>query len=213
MLDSLLQETWCHLPPFVNRHTAPPSVPVPVPPHQWNRHNSPPSLLLLVCIKSFSPSPALFFVFPPFQPGQYQYFLSYFLIPVVASTTTKWIEENSESVTWRNSKPWVTHTILVTLPILSNFIKKMGQFKCNKFVQVIDQSQPGVFYLQKWWISWNQGSFTFKKWWISWNQGCFTFKKWWISWKCALFIKKLPLFIKNSILHTYKKLKPQIWAL
>ena len=44
------------------------------------------------------------------------------------------------------------------------------------------------------------------------NYMAFTFKKWWISWKCALFIKKLPLFIKNSILHTYKKLKPQIWA-
>ena len=26
------------------------------------------------------------------------------------------------------------------------------------------------------------------------------------------FYKKLPLFIKHSILHTYKKLKPQIWA-
>ena len=32
----------------------------------------------------------------------------------------------------------------------------------------------------------------------------FTLKKWWISWKSAL-----PLFVKNWILHTRKKLKPQ----
>ena len=30
--------------------------------------------------------------------------------------------------------------------------------------------------------------------------------------KMRTFYKKLPLFIKNSILHTYKKFKPQIWA-
>ena len=50
---------------------------------------------------------------------------------------------------------------------------------------VIDQSQPGVFYLQK----------------------MMNFMK------MRTFYKKLPLFTKNSILHTYKKLKPQIWAL
>ena len=49
---------------------------------------------------------------------------------------------------------------------------------------VIDQSQPGVFYLQK----------------------MMNFMK------MRTFYKKLPLFIKNSILHTYKKFKPQIWA-
>ena len=30
--------------------------------------------------------------------------------------------------------------------------------------------------------------------------------------KVRTFYKRLPLFIKNSILHTYKKIKPQIWA-
>ena len=63
---------------------------------------------------------------------------------------------------------------------------------------VIDQPQPRVLYLQK--------IMNFMK------PGVFYLQKWWISWKCALFIKKTTSFIKKSILHTYKKIKPQIWA-
>ena len=78
-------------------------------------------------------------------------------------------------------------------PNFISFYKKMGQFdkkfRCNKFVQVIDQSQPGVFYLQKWWIS------------------VLHSQKWWSLWKCALFIEKITSFYKkNSNWHTYKKL-------
>ena len=59
--------------------------------------------------------------------------------------------------------------------------------------------KPGVFYLQKMMNFMKPGSFTFKK--------IMNFMKMRTSYK------KLPLFTKNSILHTYKKLKPQIWAL
>ena len=60
----------------------------------------------------------------------------------------------------------------------------MGQFYKNSVVisLVINQSQPGVFYLQK----------------------MMNFMKMRTSYK------KLPLSTKNSTLHTYKKLKPQI---
>ena len=107
-------------------------------------------------------------------------------------------------MTWRNSKTKaVSHTYnsCNSLNFIS-FYKKMGQFdkkfRCNKFVQVIDQSQPGVFYLQKWWIS------------------VLHSQKWWSLWKCALFIGKITSFykektqigilIKYSNWHTYKKL-------
>ena len=73
------------------------------------------------------------------------------------------------------------------MPFLADFIKKWVHFikKSDVISLVIYQSQPGVFYLKKWWISWNQGSFTFKK--------------WWISWKCALFIKKTTSFYKKKL--------------
>ena len=97
-------------------------------------------------------------------------------------------------MTWRNSKTKaVSHTYnsCNSLNFIS-FYKKMGQFdkkfRCNKFVQVIDQSQPGVFYLQKWWIS------------------VLHSQKWRISWKCVPFIEKITSFYKNSNWHTYKKL-------
>jgi len=61
---------------------------------------------------------------------------------------------------------------------------------------VIDQSQPGVFYLQK--------MMNFMK------PGVFYLQKMMNFMKMRTFYKKLPLFIKNSILHTYKKLKSQI---
>jgi len=61
---------------------------------------------------------------------------------------------------------------------------------------VIDQSQPGVFYLQK--------MMNFMK------PGVFYLQKMMNFMKMRTFYKKLPLFIKKSILHTYKKIKPQI---
>jgi len=56
--------------------------------------------------------------------------------------------------------------------------------------------KPGVFYLKKMMNFMKPGSFTFKK--------IMNFMK------MRTFYKKLHLFTKNSILHTYKKLKPQI---
>ena len=58
--------------------------------------------------------------------------------------------------------------------------------------------KPGVFYLQK--------MMNFVK------PGVFYLQKMMNFMKMCTFYKKLPLFVKNSILHTYKKLKPQIWA-
>jgi len=58
---------------------------------------------------------------------------------------------------------------------------------------VIDQSQPGVFYLQK--------MMNFMK------PGVFYLQKMMNFMKMRTFYKKLPLFIKNSILHTYKKIQ------
>ena len=55
---------------------------------------------------------------------------------------------------------------------------------------VIDQSQPGVFYLQK--------MMNFMK------PGVFYLQKMMSFMKMRTFYNKLPLFIKNSILHTYK---------
>jgi len=56
---------------------------------------------------------------------------------------------------------------------------------------VIDQSQPGVFYLKK--------MMNFMK------PGVFYLQKMMNFMKMRTFYKKLPLFIKKSILHTYKK--------
>ena len=58
--------------------------------------------------------------------------------------------------------------------------------------------KSGVFYLQK--------MMNFMK------PGVFYLQKMMNCMKMRTFYKKLPLFIKNSILHTYKKLKPLIWA-
>ena len=84
------------------------------------------------------------------------------------------------------------------LPFLADFIKNWVHFIKNSDVisLVIDQSQPGVFYLQK--------MMNFMK------PGVFYLQKMMNFMKMRTFYKKLPLFIKNSILHTYKKLKPQI---
>ena len=84
------------------------------------------------------------------------------------------------------------------MPFLADFIKKWVHFIKNSDVisLVIDQSQPGVFYLQK--------MMNFMK------PGVFYLQKMMNFMKMRTFYKKLPLFIKNSILHTYKKLKPQI---
>merc|ERR1719454_1826572 len=84
------------------------------------------------------------------------------------------------------------------LLILVGFIKNWVHFIKNSDVisLVIDQSQPGVFYLQK--------MMKFMK------PGVFYLQKMMNFMKMCTFYEKLPLFIKNSILHTYKKLKPQI---
>ena len=90
----------------------------------------------------------------------------------------------------------------ISIPIkysnFSRFIKKWVHFikKSDVISFVIDQSQPGVFYLQK--------MMNFMK------PGVFYLQKMMNFMKMRTFYKKLPLFIKNSILHTYKKLKPQI---
>merc|ERR1711873_127463 len=84
------------------------------------------------------------------------------------------------------------------LPILVDFIKNWVHFIKNSDVisLVIDQSQPGVFYLKK--------MMNFMK------PGVFYLQKMMSFMKMRTFYNKLPLFIKNSILHTFKKLKPQI---
>ena len=81
---------------------------------------------------------------------------------------------------------------------------------------VIDQSQPGVFYLQKMMNFMKPGVFYLQKMMNFMKPGVFYLQKMMNFMKmCTFFFfyKKLPLFIRNSILHTYKKLKPQIWAL
>ena len=75
---------------------------------------------------------------------------------------------------------------------------------------VIDQSQPGVFYLQKMMNFMKPGVFYLKKMMNFMKPGVFYLKKMMNFMKMRTFYKKLPLFIKNSILHTYKKFKPQI---
>merc|ERR1711873_396699 len=79
------------------------------------------------------------------------------------------------------------------LPILVDFIKNWVHFIKNSDVisLAIDQSQPGVFYLQK--------MMNFMK------PGVLYLQKMMNFMKTRTFYKKLPLFIKNSILHTYKK--------
>jgi len=75
---------------------------------------------------------------------------------------------------------------------------------------VIDQSQPGVFYLQKMMnfmkpgVSYLQKKMNFMK------PGVFYLQKMMNFMKMCTFYKKLPLFIKKSFLHTYKKLKTQL---
>ena len=75
--------------------------------------------------------------------------------------------------------------------IVTSFFKKkeMGQFYKNsvEISLAINQSQQGVFYLQKWWIS------------------VLHSQKRWISWKCTLFIETVTSFYKNSNWHTCKK--------
>ena len=71
----------------------------------------------------------------------------------------------------------------------------MGQFDKNSSVISLVRSL----------INLNQGSFTTKM-----MNFSLTFTKMMNFMKMRTFYKKLPLYIKNSILHTYKKLKPQI---
>jgi len=102
--------------------------------------------------------------------------------------------------------------LIKKLPILEDFIKNWVHFIKNSDVisLVIDQSQPGVFYLQKMMnfmkpgVSYLQKKMNFMK------PGVFYLQKMMNFMKMRTFYKKLPLFIKNSILHTYKKLKSQI---
>ena len=91
---------------------------------------------------------------------------------------------------------------------------------------VIDQSQPGVFYLQKMMHFMKPGVFHLQKMMNFTKPGALYLQKMMSFMKPGVFYlqkmlnfmkmrtiyKKIPLFIKNSILHTYKKLKPQIWA-
>ena len=93
---------------------------------------------------------------------------------------TAWCGKYRNWLSWAVSKAGVSKSRYygISIPIkYSNFSrfykKKWVHFIKNSDVIsfVIDQSLPGVFYLQK---------------------------KWWISWKCALFIKKLPFFFKKT---------------
>merc|ERR1719192_3216486 len=94
-------------------------------------------------------------------------------------------------------------------PILVDFIKNWVHFIKNSDVisLVIDQSQPGVFYLQE--------MMNFMKPGVLYLQKMMNFMKPWVFYlkqimnfmKMRTFYKKLPLFIKNSILHTYKKIQ------
>ena len=70
--------------------------------------------------------------------------------------------------------------------------------------------KPGVFYLQKMMNFMKPGVFYLQKMMNFMKPGSFTFKKIMNFMKMRTSYKKLPLFTKNSILHTYKKLKPQI---
>merc|ERR1712107_189861 len=98
------------------------------------------------------------------------------------------------------------------LPILVDFIKKRVHFIKNSDVInfVIDQSQPGVFYLKKMMNFMKPGVFYLKKMMNFMKPEVFYLQKMMNFMKMRTFYKKLPLFIKNSILHTYKKFKPQI---
>ena len=98
------------------------------------------------------------------------------------------------------------------MPFLADFIKKWVHFikKSDVMRLVIDQSQPGVFYLQKMMNFMKPGVFYLQKMMNFMKPGSFTFKKIMNFMKMRTSYKKLPLFTKNSILHTYKKLKPQI---
>merc|ERR1712107_809958 len=98
------------------------------------------------------------------------------------------------------------------LPILVDFIKNWVHFIKNSDVisLVIDQSQPGVFYLQKMMNFMKPGVFYLKKMMNFMKPGVFYLQKVMNFMKMRTFYKKLPLFIKNSILHNYKKFKPQI---
>ena len=98
------------------------------------------------------------------------------------------------------------------VPKMVFFIKKRVHFIKNSDVInfVIDQSQPGVFYLQKMMNFMKPGVFYLKKMMNFMNPGVFYLQKMMNFMKMRTFYKKLPLFIKNSILHTYKKFKPQI---
>merc|ERR1712013_358692 len=91
-------------------------------------------------------------------------------------------------------KNWV-HFIKKT-PIFVDFIKNWVHFIKNSDVisLVIDQSQPGVLNLQKMMNFMKPGVFYLQK--------MMNFMK-----MRTFYKKKIPLFIKNSILHTYKKLK------
>ena len=148
MLDSRLQEMWCHLPPFVKwTQSSPPSVP----PHSDHPLWCHPPLLRL---SSYLPLRSL--ISPSPTSGS-----SYF--PLSNPAKTKWIEEDSNSLKqWHEEtarpKPWVAHTILVTLSMLSDFIKKMGQFDKNSGVISLFRSlinpftfknDEFQFYLQK----------------------------------------------------------------
>ena len=72
----------------------------------------------------------------------------------------------------------------------------MGQFYKNSVVisLVINQSQQGVFYLQKWWIS------------------VLHSQKRWISWKCTLFIETVTSFYKKLKLAYCVSYKPVVTA-
>merc|ERR550534_1922230 len=86
------------------------------------------------------------------------------------------------------------------LPILVHFTKNSDVISL-----VIDQSQPGVFYLQKMMNFMKPGVFYLQKMMNFMKPGSFTFKKIMNFMKMRTSYKKLPLFTKNSILHTYKK--------
>merc|ERR1719454_1471814 len=100
------------------------------------------------------------------------------------------------------------------LPILVDFTKKWVHFIKNSDVisLAIDQSQPGVFYLQKMMNLMKPGVFYLQKMMNFMKPGVLYLQKMMNFMKMCTFYKKLPLFIKNSILHTYKKIKPQICA-
>ena len=104
-------------------------------------------------------------------------------------------------------------SILIKYSNLSRFYKKKWVHfikKSDVISFVIDQSQPGVFYLQKMMNIMKPGVFYLQKMMIFMKPGVFYHQKIVNFMKMRTFYKKLPLFIKNSIMLTYKKLKPQI---